>query len=261
MGHGMSLTRQDALPRVAERFVDAGLVVVTFDYRHWGDSDGEPRQWVSIKRQRQDWEAAVSFARRLDGVDPSRVAVWGMSFGGGHALATAADDPGIAAVIALVPFVDGLAAWLQPAPLGQSMRMVSRAARELVTRRPVYAPLTAPPGDFAVLAAPEGVGGFRSVTAGRDWTNEVSTSWLLWVAGYRPGRSASRITAPVLFQIGDDDGMAPAALIEKAAARAARAEVVHYAMYHFGAFTPQHENVIDDESSFLLRHLLTARSS
>jgi len=50
--------------------------VLLFDYRHFGDSDGKPRQLVSVRRQLQDYAAAVAFARALSGVDPARIAVW-----------------------------------------------------------------------------------------------------------------------------------------------------------------------------------------
>lgn len=102
MGDGLTLTRRDGIPACAERFTAAGFTVVALDYRHLGRQRREPRGWVSISRQRQDWRAAVAFARALPGVDPDRVAVWGMSFGGGLALATVAAATRIAAVISLV---------------------------------------------------------------------------------------------------------------------------------------------------------------
>ena len=116
MGHGLSLTRRDGIPDFAKRFAAAGLAALAFDYRYWGDSDGEPRRSFSLRRQLADWRAAVTFARGLEGVDPDRIAVWGMSMGGGHALTTAATDPRVAAVVAVVPIVDGLAVMLQPTP-------------------------------------------------------------------------------------------------------------------------------------------------
>jgi pimeloyl-ACP methyl ester carboxylesterase len=156
MGNGATLTRRDGIPAYAERFTTAGFTAVAFDYRHWGDSGGEPRGWVSISR-RQDWRAAVAFARALPGADPGRVALWGMSFGGGLALATAAADAQIAAVIALVLVTDGLAAWLQPAPPAHVACLLGRAVKEAATRRPVTMPIAGAPGDFALLAAPEAV--------------------------------------------------------------------------------------------------------
>lgn len=96
MGNGITLTRKHGIPDYAQRFANAGLVVLAFDCRHWGDSDGDPRRWVSLRRQLEDWRAAVGYARELEGVDPERIAVWGMSLGGGLTLMTAAADPRIA---------------------------------------------------------------------------------------------------------------------------------------------------------------------
>jgi predicted alpha/beta hydrolase len=68
------------LQRQAERLAAAGFGALVFDYRHFGDSGGEPRQVVSIPDQYEDWDAAISFAGRLDWVDRSRIALWGTSF-------------------------------------------------------------------------------------------------------------------------------------------------------------------------------------
>ena len=58
MAHGLGGTRDASLPPYAERFSAAGFYVLLFDYRHLGDSDGEPRQLISMKRQLADWTAA-----------------------------------------------------------------------------------------------------------------------------------------------------------------------------------------------------------
>ena len=124
MAHGATLTRRDGIPAFARQFAATGYSVVAFDYRHWGDSDGHPRGWFSFGRQQSDWRAAVAFARQFDGIDPDRVVLWGFSMGGGMALKTAAADPRIAAVIAVCPMTDGLAAWLEPAPISMVLRIV-----------------------------------------------------------------------------------------------------------------------------------------
>ena len=63
MAHGFSGTREDGLAPFAERFAAAGLAALVFDYRGFGDSGGEPRQWLDVRRQRQDWAAAIAFVR------------------------------------------------------------------------------------------------------------------------------------------------------------------------------------------------------
>lgn len=99
MAHGFGCTRDSGLQPFARRFSALGCDVLTFDYRGFGTSAGEPRQYVSHRRQRADWHAAVAFARTLPGVDAERIALWGTSYSGGHVLAVAADDPRIAAVV------------------------------------------------------------------------------------------------------------------------------------------------------------------
>src|SRR5918998_5244415 len=90
MAHGLGAVKQLRLAPVAERFQAAGYACLVFDYRHFGESEGEPRELLSLARQREDWRAAVEFARSLPEVDSGRVVVWGTSFGGGHAIVTAA---------------------------------------------------------------------------------------------------------------------------------------------------------------------------
>jgi predicted alpha/beta hydrolase len=44
----------------AEAFANAGFHALVFDYRGFGLSDGTPRQFVSVPRQRQDWLRAIA---------------------------------------------------------------------------------------------------------------------------------------------------------------------------------------------------------
>ena len=55
------------------------------------------------------WRAAVAYARGLERIEPTRIALWGSSFSGGHVIETAARDDRVAAVIAQVAFIDGFA--------------------------------------------------------------------------------------------------------------------------------------------------------
>ncbi len=74
LAHGFSGTVDSGLTMFAERFAAAGLDALAFDYRHFGSSDGEPRQLLSIARQLEDYAAAIAYARSLPGVDPERIA-------------------------------------------------------------------------------------------------------------------------------------------------------------------------------------------
>ncbi|MGR6924501.1 alpha/beta hydrolase [[Actinomadura] parvosata] len=100
--HGFSGT-MDRLFDYAERFAAEGLAAKVFDYRSFGESDGEPRRLPDIPGQLADVRAAVAFARTR-AVDPGRVLLRGNSLGGAHANTVAGGDPGIAAVVAQIPF-------------------------------------------------------------------------------------------------------------------------------------------------------------
>jgi dienelactone hydrolase len=263
MGHGGTLTRRDGIPEYATRLVAGGFAALAFDYRHWGDSDGEPRRWLSIRRQLEDWRAAVGYARGLAGVDPDRIAVWGMSLGGGHALVTAAQDSRIAATIALVPMVDGFAQLRRTSTPKVRLEMTLRALRGALGRSSVVVPVAGPAKSFAVLAAPEALPGFERLASASGWRNEVDLTGVLHVfARYQPVRKAIRIQSPVLLQLGEHDDLTSLGAIEKTAARAKRAELVRYPLDHFGCFWPEHiGRVAVDQLDFLRRHLGTAAAS
>ena len=61
--HGIAGQKDMGLEPFAELFATKGLAVLLFDYRNFGGSEGEPRNWVSPKRHLQDWDAALDYVR------------------------------------------------------------------------------------------------------------------------------------------------------------------------------------------------------
>lgn len=54
MAHGLAGVKEMRLDAYAERFAAAGYHALIFDYRHFGASEGSPRQLVNIRRQHED---------------------------------------------------------------------------------------------------------------------------------------------------------------------------------------------------------------
>ena len=190
MAHGFSAVRGQRLDAYAERFCAAGIGVLVFDYRHFGDSDGAPRQLLSIRRQLQDWRAAIAFARTLPDVDPERIALFGSSLSGGHVLTMAARDPAIAAVVAQVPTCDGLRN-LPPLGLAHLTRLTLAgcydALRSLAGLSPYYIRAAGEPGSLAAMATHEALPWFTEVTpANTTWVNQVAARIALTYGTYRP---------------------------------------------------------------------------
>ena len=105
--HGFTGVKEMALPEIATRFAAAGYPALSFDYRYFGESGGEPRHRLLPLDQVRDIRNALTFFQTLDGVDPERIALWGTSFGGANVIYTAAHDPRVACVVANVPVTNG----------------------------------------------------------------------------------------------------------------------------------------------------------
>lgn len=108
MAGGWCYVKELVQPRYAEVFSESGIASLIFDYRGFGGSEGEPRQHLDPHEQIEDYRNAISFAETLDVIDAARIAVWGISYSGGHALIAGAVDPRVRAIASIVPVVEGL---------------------------------------------------------------------------------------------------------------------------------------------------------
>lgn len=262
MAHGLGGTKDSGLLPFAEAFARAGLDAFVFDYRGFGSSDGLPRQHVSLDGQVDDYRAAMTAAAALPGVDPSRIVLWGVSLAGGHVLRAAADRQDVAAVISVVPMVDGIAAaqhalavhkpteMLKATVLGIRGRLASKTGRD-----PVMMPLVGRPGEPGALTVEGALEDYFAI-AGPTWRNEVGADVSLELGTRAPAKAAANIGCPVLMQIADFDRSAPPYAAAKAAF-SARAEVRHYPGDHFDLFPgkPWHEPAVAHEVAFLKRAL------
>jgi len=263
MAHGLGGTRAAGLEPFAQRFAEAGLAVLVFDYRGFGKSDGKPRQVVDVRAQLDDWAAAISHARSMKSINPQRIALWGSSFSGGLVVAAAVEDGRVAAVSSQGGMLDGLAALthLLKAEGPVQMAKVSAlaaldAARARLGLSRVTLPVVGAPGSMAVLTTPDSVPGYGAITP-PDWVNAISLAWMLTLPLFRPNLMAAKLHCPTLFCIAEQDAVVPPAAVEDAARRAgAKAEVRRYARGHFDIYVNEgFEDSARDQTAFFLKHL------
>lgn len=258
MAHGTSGVREQ-LRHYIPRFTAAGMHVLLFDYRHFGTSDGEPRQLLSIRRQLQDYAAALVVIRNVPGVDPERIGVWGSSLSGGHVVDVAVTDGRVAAVVAQAAAMDNLATVrrvVEYAGFGQLLKLtwlgMVDIGRSVFGMSPKLVPAGGEPGEVAMMTTPDTLPGLKGIEA-PGWRNELCGRLSLTLALHRPGLKTNRLPCPILIAICDEDSLVVPAAAEKAARRAGKlATVKHYAMGHFDIYLGEwFERSIKDQIDFL----------
>ena len=267
MAHGFGGTKDSGLLPFAEAFAGAGLDAVLFDYRCFGESTGEPRQWAQPSRHREDYVAAVEYARGLDGVDPERIVLWGTSWSGGHAVYVAAEDTRIAAIVCQTPDLDGIKTLEQIrryAGLRYQVRLglvgLKDGIGSLLGREPLMVAVVGRPGELAAMSGEESEPGMRAI-AGPTWRNEVTARGASAEMLNRPITRIDRVRCPILIQIADRDSITPAAASRAAAWRAkGRVEVREYPCAHYDIYLGWRERAIADQLHFLRRRLVASEA-
>jgi fermentation-respiration switch protein FrsA (DUF1100 family) len=264
MAHGFGAVRALRLYAYAERFAAAGYVVVAFDYRGFGDSDGQPRQLLDIKAQHTDWRAALKFARSLPGADSDRVIAWGTSFAGGHVITLAGTGESLAAIIAQVPHISGLAA-VRATGTRASLRLAPHGVRDQLRawlhRTPVYVNSAGATGETAVMTSPDALAGMERLIADSGlapdaYPTTVAARIVLRIGAYSPGRHANGVTCPALVQIAEHDAVTPTHVALRAAHKMANPTVHTYDCGHFDPYVePLFATVVADQLAFLHKHV------
>lgn len=258
--------------RCCEDLAAQGFAVLDLDLPHFGESDGEPRQVLPRRTHLAALQAALEHVRTLNDVDTARTALFGHSLGGSLALELAARDRQLAAVVAIVPLLDGLRSF-PGTPLRQQLRFLRTAARDrlarLVGRPPVLVQAFGAPGDTgAAVARDDALAAVRgSVRVEQAWTdgqvhspdgsfrNEVAAWDAAGIAFYRPGRLIRDIACPALVICGEHDTVTPPAS-QLPFARSGRDMDVRVEPFnHFDPFSSAHDSVLDIAVPFLRQRL------
>jgi pimeloyl-ACP methyl ester carboxylesterase len=261
MAHGFANIRTARLPAYAERFVDAGYAVFTFDYRTFGDSEGEPRYLVHPMGQIRDWNAAIEYVRNSPEVDARRLVLWGTSFSGGHVLHLAAQSNDYAAVIAQIPHVSGIATIRKAHPLTTIKGTLAGMFDAILSLagRTHYSPVTGRPGECAAITAENASEDYaRMLPDDANWANRALSRSFLYIPLYSPRNDVHRISAPTLIVAARRDSVVPASAARRAARRIPNCEFRVLDASHFEPyFGSVFEESVGYQIDFLRKHVPT----
>jgi dienelactone hydrolase len=201
IAHGWGTTaanfRQDAID-----FASAGYLVMLFDYRGWGDSDGrlmltsrenvasgktftaearEVRGYIDPWEQVDDWFNAINYAVTDPMVDAGRIGILGSDLSGGHVIYVAAHEPRVKALVSQVSSVDTRPYKPYQSDPAKVIAQANDAASRVATGQEQYPTDRARAGKF--VGAPVGAN----------------------VVRWAPVELAGRVTAPALFVLAENE--------------------------------------------------------
>jgi pimeloyl-ACP methyl ester carboxylesterase len=233
-------------------FSAAGIAVLQFDCRGFGASEGEPRQLFDVRRQAEDLEAALVFAREREEIDSERLALWGASASSAQVLDAAAGDTGIRAVVCLTPFVPGRATQRSAGtPIGRlAAAAVADRLRMAIGREPRGVVVGGTPGEAAILVREDAAareasmlppqarldpsGQRAELPGGVVWENRVVLRPRLRTP--HPLRLAPKVGVPLLVVAGEQDVLCPPGPAAELADRAPRGELRTLPHGHFDLY-------------------------
>ncbi|UZJ55528.1 hypothetical protein CBS101457_004848 [Exobasidium rhododendri] len=260
LAHGLGAVKEMRLDAYSETFSAEGYICVAFDYRCSGASTGKPAGLVDVEMQLEDWRVVIEYVRSLPSVDPTRIGIFGSSFGGGNVIRVAARDPTIKAVISQCPFTSGFhstlttGVWAMPGLLSLGVRDNLFGTDD----DPVLVPLIGPPNSAALMNAPDAVSGSTALLPpGYVHKQAIPARFTLQIPFMRPGAYAKLIKAPIFFAICGRDTVAPAGPTLSYAKTAQKPTIQWYEdMGHFDIYLGEaYKRATKDYIQFLRKNL------
>jgi len=261
MAHGLTGTKEMRLDAYAERFSKAGYACLVFDYRYFGGSEGDPRQLLDIKKQHQDWIAAIDYARLLPQVDIHKIVLWGSSLSGGHVLHIASLNPKVAAVISQVPHLSGLVSTLRNSfskLIILTIHSLYDVARGKLGLTPHYVRAAGTPKQLAFMnAAGEFEKILKIIPEGHSYDNRVTARSAFDLALYSPIQVLSKLSMPFLVQVAENDLTTPAKPAINLCGKISNGTLIKYETGHFEPYVePMFSTFIEDQLKFLNSKLM-----
>lgn len=242
--HGYTGVKDLYLPDNARVLCDAGYVVLTFDYKGWGKSEGARDRLAPYSRV-ADVQAAITFLGAQDQVDPERIGIYGTSYGGATVVWTAAIDERVKCVVSVVGVGNGKRWMRSVRHPDEWFDMLDRSEADRVHRALAGESERA---DRSEILLPDRQSAELAAAARKDNPNAINTLPLDYIdetlqfhAEWVVDKIAPR---PVLFITTDDDRLVPPAESESLYAKAGEPKKLvtlkgygHYEVYVDPAFS------------------------
>ena len=209
LAHGYTGVKDLYLPDNARVLNEAGYVVLTFDYKGWGASEG-PRGRLAPMSRVVDLQAAITFLGLQTQVDEDRIGIYGTSYGGATVVWTGAIDARVKCIVSCVGVGHG-ARWMRSVRRPdewQDMLAEAKADREKRVLDGKSALV-----DRSRILLPDRQSADLAAAARRNNPNAINTLPLEYIdetLQFHPEWVVDKIAPrPILFITTDDDRLVP----------------------------------------------------
>lgn len=189
----------------AAEMAQRGYIALAIDYRHYGESGGEPRQFEDPEAKAEDLVSAVSYLAARDDVRRGSIGLIGICTSGGTVLYAATRDERIRAVASVAShFAEpSITPSLYGGAEGVAQRRAAgRAARATYERTGRSATILAYHNTDRSASHVGPMDYYMDPKRGagvREWKNEFAVmSWEPWL-DFDPVSGASKVTAPTII--------------------------------------------------------------
>ncbi len=187
-----------------------GFAALSIDFRHWGESDGDPRFFESQDKI-DDLGAAVSFLTSRPETDAARIGAYGICFGAGYVVAAATRDERIRAVVTTAAWIHdrpSLVAMFGEEEIERRLRVGAEARRRWEEDGVLdTVPAWEDGNPEAGMSFPGGYYSTPERGAIPEWPNKLAVlSWPDWV-NFDAVALAPRVRVPTLFVHSDGSAL------------------------------------------------------
>jgi dipeptidyl aminopeptidase/acylaminoacyl peptidase len=256
--HGYTGVRNIYLPDNARVLAGAGYVVLNFDYKGWGDSEG-PKTRLAPYSRVADVQAALSFLSAHPQVDTDRLGIYGTSYGGATVVFVAAIDPRVKCVVSVVGIGNG-ARWMRSVRRPDEYHdLLARADNDRRNRALTGISALADRNEILLPDRQSAELGAAARKNNPSAVTQVPIEFIDDTLGFNPEWVVDRIAPrPVLFITADDDRLVPPHESEAMYARAGEPKklvvlkgIGHYEVYGGEPF----RRVMDETLAWYRAHL------
>jgi fermentation-respiration switch protein FrsA (DUF1100 family) len=177
VGGPMTSVKEQVTGVYARALSERGIAALAIDHRHYGESEGQPRQYEYYQHKIEDLSEAVNYLSQREDIDSDRIGALGICLGAGYISWTAVKNPKIKWVGAVVGYYRDVPEMQQKDPSGFNSKVeqgISARQHYESTREVLTIPAVSLEGE-AAMTTPELFDYYGTPRAGvPNYTNQFA---------------------------------------------------------------------------------------